>query len=143
MRLRTLTAAAVIFLFALGSGSTAHGAAPTPPGEITFVGTDSNIYYCDAKCHEPKCITCKAAAMHVRRDDARDNAIVKVDAVPEAGPGPGATEYGFPTFSPDGKRIAYSAETHKQGEDSFAVWVYDLARSDAMLIFESRSERII
>src|SRR5208283_2406749 len=143
MRLRILTAAAVISLFALGSGSNAHAATPLPAGMITFVGTDANIYYCDTKCHEPKCITCKAAAMHVRRDDARDDAIVKVDAVPEAGPGPGATEYGFPTFSPDGKRIAYSAETHKQGEDSFAVWVYDLARSDAMLIFESRSERII
>ena len=137
MRLRTLTAAAVIFLFAFRS--TAHAAAPLPAGTITFVGTDSNIYYCDAKCPEPKCITCRAAAMHVRRDDA----IVKVDAVPDAGPAPGATEYGFPTFSPDGKRIAYTAETHKQGEDSFAVWVYDLARSDAMLIFESRSERII
>jgi dipeptidyl aminopeptidase/acylaminoacyl peptidase len=81
--------------------------------------------------------------MHVRRDEERDDAIVKVDAVPDAAPAPGATEYGFPTFSPDGKRIAYTAETHKQGEDSFAVWVYDLARSDAMLIFESRSERII
>ncbi|HSY78138.1 MAG TPA: hypothetical protein VK884_00945 [Verrucomicrobiae bacterium] len=142
MRLRTLTAAAVIFLFAFGSRSTAHCAAPPPPGEITFVGTDSNIYYCDAKCPEPKCITCKAAAMHVRRDEGRDDAIVKVDAAPDAGPGT-ATVYGFPTFSPDGKRIAYSAETHKQGEDSFAVWVYDLARADAMLIFESRSERII
>lgn len=141
MRLRTLTAAAVIFLFAFRS--IAHAAAPLPSGMITFVGTDSNIYYCDAKCPEPKCITCKAAAMHVRRDDARDDAIVKVDAVPDAGPAPGATQYGFPTFSPDGKRIAYTAETHKQGEDSFAVWVYDLARADAMLIFESRSERII
>src|SRR5271154_1636938 len=109
MRLRTLTAAAVIFLFALGSGSTAQGAAPTPPGEITFVGTDSNIYYCDAKCHEPKCITCKAAAMHVRRDDTRDDAIVKVDAVPEAGAGPRATEDGFPPCLPGGKRVACSA----------------------------------
>jgi Tol biopolymer transport system component len=142
MRMRILTAAAVILVLAFGSRSTAHGAAPPAAGEITFVGTDSNIYYCDGKCPQPKCITCKAAAMHVRRDDARDDAIVKVDAAPEASPG-AATVYGFPTFSPDGKRIAYSAETHKQGEDSFAVWVYDLARSDAMLIFESRSERII
>ena len=66
-----------------------------------------------------------------------------LDAVPDAGPATGGTDYGLPTFSPDGKRIAYSAETHKQAEDSFAVWVYDLARSQAMLIFESRSERII
>jgi len=65
------------------------------------------------------------------------------DNAPDAGQSPGGTEYGWPTFSPDGKRIAYSSETHKQAEDSYAVWVYDLARSQAMLIFESRSERIV
>ena len=91
-------------------------------------------------CAEPKCITCKAAAIHVRRDDA----IVRVaDPGPDAGPSASGTDYGWPTFSPDGKRIAYSSETHKQAEDSFAVWVYDLARSQATLIFESRSERIV
>ncbi len=137
--LQISTAAAVLLIFAFGS--IAHGA--PPPGEIAFVGTDSNIYYCDTKCAEPKCITCKAAAIHVRRDDAvmpvalADNA---PDAVPSAG---GGTDYGWPVFSPDGKRIAYFAETHKQAEDSFAVWVYDLARGQAMLIFESRSERIV
>jgi dipeptidyl aminopeptidase/acylaminoacyl peptidase len=136
--LQIFTAAAVIFIFTLASN--AHGA--QPPGVITYVGTDSNIYYCDAKCAQPKCITCKAAAIHVRRDDA----IIPVtlaDNTPDADPGAGGTDYGWPTFSPDGTRIAYSAETHKQAEDSFAVWVYDLARSQAMLIFESRSERIV
>jgi len=136
-RLRITTSAAVVFLCALAS--IAHGAQP-PAGAITFVGTDANIYYCDAKCSQPKCITCKAAAIHVRRDDAL---MPVADTVPDAGPPAGGTEYGWPTFSPDGKRIAYSSETHKQGEDSFAVWVYDLARSQAMLIFESRSERIV
>jgi Tol biopolymer transport system component len=136
--LQISTAAAVIFMFA--AGSNAH-AAP-PPGEIAFVGTDSNIYYCDTRCAEPKCITCKAAAIHVRRDDAL-MPVALADTAPDAGPDAGGTDYGWPTFSPDGKRIAYSAETHKQTEDSYAVWVYDLARSQAMLIFESRSERIV
>ena len=128
-------ATAVIFRFALAT--IAHGA--PPPGAITFVGTDSNIYYCDTKCSEPKCITCKAAAIHVRRDDA----IVPVaDSFPDAGPA-SVTEYGWPTFSPDGKRLAYSSETHKEADNSFAVWVYDLARSQPTQIFESRAERIV
>jgi TolB protein len=136
--LQIFTAAAVIFIFALGSD--AHGA--QPPGAIAFVGTDSNIYYCDTKCAQPKCITCKAAAIQVRRDHAI-RPVMLADNGPDAGQAAGGTEYGWPTFSPDGKRIAYSAETHKQAEDSFALWVYDLARSQAMLIFESRSERIV
>ena len=49
----------------------------------------------------------------------------------------------MPTFSPDGKRLAYSSETHKEAENSFAVWVYDLARSQPTQIFESRAERIV
>jgi Tol biopolymer transport system component len=133
--LRNPAAAAVLFQFALAA--IAHGA--PPPGAITFVGTDSNIYYCDAKCSEPKCITCKADAINVRRDDA----IVPVaDSVPGVGR-QSATEYGLPTFSPDGKRLAYSSETHKQADNSFAVWVYDLARSQPTQIFESRAEPIV
>ena len=136
--LHIFTAAAVLLLLALGS--IAHSATP---GTITYVGTDSNIYYCDTKCAEPKCITCKAAAMHVRRDDSIIP-LALADTVPDQGAAAAAdSAYGWPTFSPDGKRIAYSAETHKQGEDSYAVWVYDLARSQAMLVFESRAERIV
>jgi Tol biopolymer transport system component len=137
--LTTLAAAVAILL--LMPKSNARGAQLI--GTIAFVGTDSNIYYCDAaKCAEPKCITCKAAAIHVRDS----NSIVPVTLVqgpPDAGVKPADTTYGWPTFSPDGKRIAYSSETHKQAEDSYAVWVYDLARHQAMPIFESRSERII
>ena len=133
--LRNAAAAAVVLQFALAT--VAHGA--TAPGAITFVGTDSNIYYCDAKCSKPKCITCKAAAIHVRRDDA----IVPVaESAPDAGSA-AATEYGLPTFSPDGKRLAYSSVTQSRAENSFAVWVYDLARSQPVQIFESRSERIL
>ena len=137
--LRIPAAAAVLFQFALAT--IAHGA--PPPGAITFVGTDSNIYYCDTRCSEPKCITCKAAAINVRRDDAREGTIVPVaDPVPHAAPAI-ATAYGLPTFSPDGKRLAYSSEAHKQADNSFAAWVYDLARNQPTKIFESRAERIL
>ena len=137
LQIPAAAAATLILVFA----SFALGASP-PQGAITYVGTDANIYYCDAKCAEPKCITCKAAAMHVRRDDNDTHTIVRVaDAAPSAGAG--STQYGWPTFSPDAKRIAYSSETHKPAEDSFAVWVYDLARSQALPIFESRTERIV
>src|SRR5271156_997312 len=91
--LQIFTAAAVILIFSLN----AHGA--QPPGAIAFVGTDSNIYYCDTRCAEPKCITCKAAAIHVRRDDAL-MPVALADTAPNAGPDAGGTDYGWPTFSP-------------------------------------------
>src|SRR5580704_251872 len=92
--LRISTAAAVV-IFALGSN--VHGAQPA--GSIAFVGTDSDIYYCDTKCAQPKCITCKAAAIHVRRD-AAIRPVILVDNAPDAAQSPGGTEYGWPTFSP-------------------------------------------
>ena len=135
--LTTLAASAAILLLT----PNAHGA--QPGGTITFVGTDSNIYYCDAKCAEPKCITCKASAIHVQRDDSIMR-VTLAQGSPDAGGGrAGDTAYGWPTFSPDGKRIAFSSETHKQSEDSYGVWTYDLARHQTMPIFESRSERVI
>lgn len=134
----TTLAAAAILLLSLAP----HARAAQIPGTITYVGTDSNIYYCDTQCAEPKCITCKAAAIQVRRSDAI-MPVALADAAPEQGSASNLTAYGWPTFSPDGKRIAYSSETHKQAEDSFGVWVYDLARHQALPIFESRSERVI
>jgi Tol biopolymer transport system component len=133
--LRIPAASACLLFFA---ATIARGATVTA-GAITYVGTDSQIYYCDTKCAQPKCITCRAPAMRVRVDDA----IVRV-----ADNGPPeridtSTAYGLPTFSPDGKRIAYWSEGRKDADNSFALWVYDLARQQATQIFESRTERII
>src|ERR1700687_4333749 len=112
--LQISAATACVLFFA---ATIACGAA-TPAGAITFVGTDGNIYYCDAKCAKPKCITCKAPAMRVKGDDyivpiAYGDAQFRPEAPPEEHPGerPGnSTEYGLPTFSPDGKRLAYWSE---------------------------------
>ena len=134
------TLAAAVTLLVL-PGPSAHAA--SIPGTIAYVGTDSNIYYCDAQCAEPKCITCKAAAIHVRRDDGI-LPVAEVQTPPEqGGAARNPTVYGWPTFSPDGTRVAYTSETHKQAEDSFGVWVYDLTRHQSLPIFESRAERVI
>jgi dipeptidyl aminopeptidase/acylaminoacyl peptidase len=136
--LRIVPAAAIILLLTAARRAAAGTATA---GMITFIGTDSNIYYCDAKCAEPKCITCKTAATHVRRDDA--NAIVRVqDSAPDEN-SRALNAYAWPTFSPDGKRLAYSSESHKPGENSFAVWVYDLAGHTRIQIFESRTDRVV
>jgi Tol biopolymer transport system component len=39
--------------------------------------------------------------------------------------------------------LAYSSESHKPGENSFAVWVYDLAGHTRIQIFESRTDRVV
>ncbi|HYR78819.1 MAG TPA: hypothetical protein VEO55_02375, partial [Candidatus Dormibacteraeota bacterium] len=145
--LRISAATASVLFFA----ATIARAATTPAGAIAFVGTDSNIYYCDAKCAKPKCITCKAPAMRVDRNDgivrvADRDAQFRPEAPPEEHPGerpPNSTEYGLPTFSPDGKRLAYWSEGRKDADNAFALWVYDLARQQPTQIFESRSERIV
>ncbi|MDO8432886.1 MAG: hypothetical protein Q7S58_10815 [Candidatus Binatus sp.] len=142
--------AATAILLWFGASIAAAAATPSA-GNITYVGTDANIYYCDAKCAQPRCITCKGAGAHVRRDDA-----VALAAWPAQLPGipgePGrpeesaprsGSEYGWPTFSPDGKMLAYASETHKKDGASYAVWVYDIASQVSMQIFESRSERLI
>jgi len=143
------TACVLFFAATIARGAT------TPAGAITFVGTDSNIYYCDAKCSKPKCITCKAPTMRVRRDDgivrvADGDVQFRPEEPPQERPGdrPGeraanSTEYGLPTFSPDGKHLAYWSEGRKDADNAFALWVYDLAHQQATQIFESRSERIV
>ncbi len=144
-----LSAAAAILLLL---NATIARAATLPVGNITYVGTDSNIYYCDAKCAQPKCITCKGEGAHVRRDGTIAPVAWPVQ-MPDELPGrPGrpeenaprtGAEYGWPTFSPDGKLLAYTSQTFKKDGMSYAVWVYEIARQVSMQIFESRSERVI
>ena len=131
-----IPAAGACFLFF--TATIARGA-PISAGAITYVGTDSQIYYCDTKCAQPKCITCRAPAMRVRVDDA----IVRVADNDSPERVDTSTAYGLPTFSPDGKRIAYWSEGRKDADNSFALWVYEIAKQQATEIFESRTERII
>jgi len=108
--LQIFTTAAAILL--LASGSIVHAAPPA--GSITYVGTDSNISTATHSARR-QMHHMQAAAIHVRREDAI-TPVTLTDDAPDAGPAAGGTVYGWPTFSPDGRRIAYSSETHKQAE---------------------------
>ncbi len=140
----TLAALGGVALFAMlaivaAPGSVAHAAAVTIPGAVVFVSTDSNIYYCSGNCADPKCLTCPTEGMRVRRDAG----IIDAEFLPADDEAPHNAQYGWPTFSPDGKRVAYSAAVETNHGPSFAVWVYDLQRHEATQIFESRTERIV
>ncbi len=114
--------------------------AAAPAGAIVFVGTDNNIHYARDAAAKPECLTCPIQGTQVRRElgfipasfqRADDQETAKV------------IDYAWPTFSPDGKRIAYSSVTRTPQGESFGVWVYDLARHQATQLYKSRNERAV
>ncbi len=132
---------------------TAFAAAAASNPAVVYVSTDNNIYYCTGRCLEPVCVTCKTEGTHVRRDTGVTAAAFGLAQEEEMPPGlepPGAPPpqqqgplYGWPTFSPDGKRIAYSSITQKPDGGDYAVWVYDIKLHEPTQIFESRTERVV
>jgi len=133
---------ATIVLALLAAMVAAWGApalAKAPAGAIVFVGTDNNIHYTQSADAKPECLTCPVQGMQVRRD--RD--FTPVAFRPVADENPKIIEYAWPTFAPDGKRIAYGSVTRDRSGESYAVWVYDLHRREALQIYQSRSERVV
>jgi Tol biopolymer transport system component len=117
---------------------------------VVWVGIDSQIYHCAGECKEPLCVTCPVKGLHVRNRGA----IVPVTFTaaqleipprlqPEPRRRPETTRYEWPTFSPDGKRLAYASAKRIPGGDNFGLWIYDLAKRQATQIFESRNEQVI
>jgi Tol biopolymer transport system component len=148
---RIVTVAAAGLILVIISACTA--AAATVPA-VVYVGTDNHIYYCTGRCVEPVCVTCKTEGTHVRRDSgviAAAYTPAQEEEMPPGmqPPGPGAEQpppgilYGWPTFSPDGRRIAYSSITQKPDGSDYAVWVYDIKLHEPTQIFESRTERVV
>ncbi len=130
--------ALLLSLAAPGLSFAAAKSSRTVNGALAYVGTDSQIYYCAGRCAEPQCLTCPVPGMHVRRDGA---AVLPAEFVPADVPATMA--YGWPTFSPDGKRLAYSSAGRTSGGPSYGVWLYDFARHEATELFESRTQSIV
>ena len=112
--------------------------AAVPAGAIVFVGTDNNIHYAHDTGAKPECLTCPAQGLQVRGETgalpiAYQPAAEKSEIL----------QYGWPTFSPDGTRIAYSSVGQGPHGESFAVWVYDLARRQVAQIYQSRNEHVV
>ncbi|HYB89498.1 MAG TPA: hypothetical protein VEC38_00495 [Candidatus Binataceae bacterium] len=108
------------------------------PAPIVFVGTDNNIYYCPVNCDRPRCITCPPEKMQ-----AQGSAGVREAAFSLTADEPEAVGYGWPAFSPDGGRIAYSSTAYSKSGESFGAWVYDVSKAQSTEIFESKTERAI
>jgi TolB protein len=117
-------------------GGVAMGAPLT--GAISYVGTDDQIYYAAQPSAKPQCLTCPVQGTQVRRgSDIVPAAFLDVDdQKPDA-------HYGWPSFSPDSTKIAYSSFIRDKQGQSFGLWVYDIRSRQSNQIFQSRKERVI
>jgi Tol biopolymer transport system component len=118
----------------------AKAASSAAAGAITYIGTDNNIYYCAIGCAKPDCLTCPIEGEHVRRGAAGPIRTVAFRPADEPEQPPG--QFGWPTFSPDATRIAYSSITRAKPGVSFGLWIYDLKKREAIEIFESKHEQV-
>ncbi len=142
------------FLFAAGISN----AAQKPGGRIAFIGAaDQMIYTCTGDCAKPECITCPIKGMHVRRTPrVMPVSLVQMPYMPQEEPGepepeePGEPEeppepqirYGWPTFSPDAGKLAFSWVGHRDDGSGFGISVFDFSSHDTIDIFASRNERV-
>jgi Tol biopolymer transport system component len=127
---RTIAALAIgILLIAVRVSAT------EPQGGIAYVGTDSNIYFCNGKCEKPQCLTCP-----VERLETRKLGIVPATFVRDREP---PREYNWPTFSPDGKKLAFIATSPTESSSTFSVQIHDFASHQSFPVFESPRSRPI
>jgi Tol biopolymer transport system component len=138
---------ALIILLGLAFGfPSLCGAAGKRPGRIAFIGTDDQVYTCTGDCAKPQCVTCPSHGLQVRGPSAL-HPVRWIQEVPEFPQAPPSRQrpsmrYGWPTFSPDGSKLAFSWEGQGPDGNRFGISVYDLARQETIPIFASRTERI-
>ncbi len=104
------------------------------PGRLAFVGIDDNIYECTGDCARPRCVTCPVHGTEARSAGMRAVAF-------EQPQDDGATKFAWPTYSPDGHKLACLSSGSKQGRLAYGVYVYDLDKMISTRIFESSTER--
>ncbi|MGO9056888.1 MAG: hypothetical protein ACLQU2_05805 [Candidatus Binataceae bacterium] len=106
-------------------------------GQIAYVGRDANIYVCQPPCDRPTCITCAAKAEQAHADE-----LERVTLIQETPAQPRPGQYNWPTFSPDGRQIAYSSIRRRGGSSVCGIHSYDLGRRASINIFESTDRPI-
>ena len=132
--LRRWGVVAAILTLALSSSTLWAGAASVQ-SPITFVGTDSNIYYCQRDCVTAECLTCPVRGLEVRATGLIDAVLPMAEREP--------ADYDWPTYSPDGTKLAYVSARRTENGPEFGVHVYDFKVKHAIQIFDSPSERPI
>ena len=91
-------------------------AAGNAGARIVIVGTDDQLYVCSGECTKSECITCPVKGLQVRAwSEIRRvsmNAQFEPPIMPPWEESPKRPvvpmRYGWPTFSPDGSKLAYS-----------------------------------
>jgi Tol biopolymer transport system component len=119
---------------------------------IVVLGTDDQLYVCSGDCSKAECITCPVRGMQVRAKPTfrpvsmTRGAQFDIPGMPPSDEGPGPRvalmRYGWPTFSPDGSKLAYSWVGRDADGNQFGISVFDFAKHLSIPIFASRNERI-
>lgn len=117
---------------------------------IAMLGTDDQLYVCSGDCAKSECITCPVKGLQVRAPSGirrvSMNAQFDVPGMPppeeEPAPRIAPMRYGWPTFSPDGSKLAYSWMGHSADGNQFGISVFDFAKHFSIPIFASRNERV-
>jgi Tol biopolymer transport system component len=138
-------AAVALAMFAPEALAAARAAA-----RIVMLGTDDQIYVCSGDCAKSECITCPIKGLQVRGPAGirrvSTTAQFEVPGMPPSDEGAPprvmTTRYGWPTFSPDGSKLAYSWTGRDPDGNQFGLSVYDFARHLSTPIFASRNERV-
>jgi len=132
--------ASAILILALTSTLWA-GPEATVESPIAYVGTDSNIYYCKHDCSKAECLTCPINGLEVRaprlmRAPGIIDALLPISRQEPA-------DYNWPSYSPDGTKLAYVSTGQGPDGPLFGVHVYDFKLKSAIQIFESPELRPI
>lgn len=98
------------------------------PGRVAYVGTDNDIYVCIGDCRKTECVTCP-----VDRLEARAEGLAPVALWADDRP----VENSWPTFSPDGAKLAYISRQRDEERASFAVNFYDFRKHYSVRVFDS------
>ena len=116
-----------------------------------MLGTDDQLYVCNGDCAKTECITCPVKGLQVRagagiRPVSMNTQFDMPDMPPSKqapeGPRVEVMKYGWPTFAPDGSKLAYSWMGRDPDGNQFGISVYDFAKHYSIPIFASRNERI-
>jgi Tol biopolymer transport system component len=116
-------------LWAVAVGG-AYAAQNQLAGRIAYLGIDENIYVCRGECAKPECITCPSNGIEVHN---HGGALIQAAIRVANGP----TSYNWPTFSPDGQRLAYVAINRAPESVLSGIDVYEFARHESVRIYES------